>query len=357
MITKKFSLIAIISILLFQFCNTEKDLSYKVISVTSSGSSKLIPLKKEKEIILDSGTDIIGHIMVFKMIDDNFLIVDTIHSKQCYLFGRNGKLIKKIGRFGQGPGEYLYLLAAAISNDRIFLIGSKSINIYNKNGEFLKTTMKPFLGICNSAHPGPNGSVFVVSYNRYNTNKDTIYQLDNDGSLIKSFSPVTGIPPVFDTFFPQTGLCIEEDKIFQFFNFKYEISQFDYDGNIIKKVKISSPFYTPPDFKKANVKGHKAELEYRSTFTQVNGFFKYSKGYAVLLTNWESIKEDKNIFEFWNKDFEPVGYCEINNDEFPLGIFNDRILTANFEGDTKIRFWEFVLCIKNDDAQVELKKI
>lgn len=346
MMTKKISLIAIISIFLFQFCNTEKDVSYEVISATSIESSKLIHLKKEKETILDSGTDIIGHIMVFKMMDDNFLVVDTIHSRQSYLFSSNGKLLKKIGRYGEGPGEYLHILAACISKDRIFLIGGRRINIYNKNGEFLKTTMKPFLGICNSAHAGPNGSVFVVSYNRYNTNKDTIYQLEKDGSLKKSFSPLSGIPPVFDTFFPQTGLCIEDNKVFQFFNFKYEILQVDYDGNIIKKLKISSPFYTPPNFKKANVRGHKAEKEYRATFTQVNGFFNYTNGYASLLTNWKTRKESKNIFEFWSKDFEYRGYCEINSDELPLGIFNDRLLTADFEGETKIIFWKF----KNDDT-------
>lgn len=352
MLTQKFSIFFVLLILLFQFCTTEKDVSYEVISATSIESSKLIHLKREKEIILDSGTDIIGHIMVFKMMGENFLVVDTIHSRQCYLFSSNGKLLKKIGRYGEGPGEYLHILAACISKDRIFLTGGRRINIYNKNGEFLKTTIKPFLGICNSAHAGPNGTVFVVSYNRYNTNKDTIYQLDKDGSLIKSFSPLSGIPPVFDTFFPQTGLCIEDNNIFQFFNFKYEISQCDFEGNIIKKVKISSPLYTPPDFKKANVRGHKAELKYRATFTQVNGFFNYSKGYAVLLANWKTIKKDKNIFEFWSKDFKPMGYCEINNDELPLGIFNDRLLTADFEGETKIIFWEF----QNDDTQVDIKK-
>ena len=90
-------MVIVLLVFLFQFCNTEKDFSYEVISATSIESSKLIHLKKEKEIILDSGKDIIGHIMVFKMMGENFLVVDTIHSRQCYLFSSNGKLIKKIG--------------------------------------------------------------------------------------------------------------------------------------------------------------------------------------------------------------------------------------------------------------------
>ena len=51
---------------------------------------------------------------------------------------------------------------------------------------------------------------------------------------------------------------------------------------------------------------------------------------------------------YWNVNSKHEKYSEL-----PLGIFNDRLLTADFEGETKIIFWEF----QNDDTQVDLKKI
>jgi hypothetical protein len=341
MVLSKLLWIVFVGVLLLSFCNADKDVSYSDISALKVDTGKLMPLKKEKEIVLDSGEDVIGSILIFKMVDDNFLIGDPIHSRQCYLFDGNGKLLKKIGRSGEGPGEYVNLLAACISNDRIFLIASVRINIYDKNGEFIKNASRPFRGICNSAYPGPNGGVFALSYNRYNKRKDTIYQLDRDGNLIKSFSPVEDLPPVFDTFFPQTGLCIVESGLFQYYNFKYALSLFDLEGNKIKEIKLSSPFYTPPDFGNANVKGHKKEKEYRATFTQVNGFFKYSKGYVSLLINWKNTKDWQYIFEFWSNDFKRIGYYELKYDDYPLGVYNDRIITANFDKETMIAAWKF----------------
>ena len=329
-------------VLLLTFCNTEKDVSYKDVSLADT-QCKVIPLKIEKEIVFDSGSDIIGSIVVFKMVDDNFLIMDTIHSRQCYLFDGNGKLLKKIGRYGEGPGEYLYVLAACYSGGKIFLIDSTRIIIYDKNGDLIKTAKKPFRGICNGAYAAPNGTAYVLSYNRYNSNKDTIYQINKNGDIIKSFSPMSGIPPVFDTYFPQTGLCIEKTRFFQFFNFKYELSIFDYEGNEIKDTKLSSPFYTPPDFKTKNVTGHKSEKEYRATFTQFNGFFKHSKGYVSWLVNWKNVKESQGILEFLDKDFKRIGYFEIINDEHLLGVYNDRLIFADFENETKLIFKKIVL--------------
>ncbi len=325
------------------FCNRDKEYSYQKISPSDGETGLLKTLSIEKEIILDSGTDIIGHIFTFTMIEDNFFVVDSLHSRQCYLFDNKGKLIKKIGRYGEGPGEYFFVLAACYANERIYLIENHKIKIYKKNGEFLFGKKRPFIGLCNGAYAGYNGSILALSFNRYNIQKDTIFQLDMDGNLIRSFSPVDDVPEVFDTFYPQTGLCIEENRFFQIFNFKYDLVEFDNNVNKIRDIKLTSPFYTPPDFSKAKVKGHKAEKEYRASFTQVIGFYKHSKGYASLLTNWQNIKESQNIFEFFNKDFQRIGYFELNKDELPLGVYNDRIISADFEKETKLIFRKIIL--------------
>ncbi|HLP46564.1 MAG TPA: 6-bladed beta-propeller [Candidatus Deferrimicrobium sp.] len=343
MLISKLSAVSIFMILLLTACNADKDISYQNTSAAQGDFINRIALENEKEITLDTGADIIGSIMAFKIIEGNFLIADPIHSRQCYLFDDKGKLMKKIGRSGEGPGEYLQLLTACNTSDRIFLIDTIRINIYSKNGDFIKATPRPFLGLCNSAYEGPNNTIYILSYNRYNLNTDTIYQLDKEGNLIKSFAPVKDIPPVFDTFFPQTGICTANTRFFQYFNFTYELNFYDFNGKKQEDITLASPFYTPPNFREANVKGHQAEKEYRATFTQVNGFFEYPGGYISILTNWKSIKDSQNIFEFWSKDFKRIGFCELAEDEYPLGVFKDRIISAEFEKETKLIFKKIIL--------------
>lgn len=335
--------VTIFTIFSLSFCNRDKDYSYQEISSADEEQALFKQFPIEKEIILDSGTDIIGHIFAFAIVDDNFLIVDSIHSRQCYIFDSKGKLIKKPGRYGEGPGEYLFIMAACYANERIYLVEKYKIKIYTKNGEFLFGKKRPFIGLCNGAYAGPNGTVLVLSFNRYNNKKDTIFQLDMDGNLIKSFSPVDDVPEVFDTFYPQTGLCIEENSFFQIFNFKYGLALFNSDGDRIRDIRFTSPFYSPPDFSKAKVKGHKAEKKYRASFTQFVGFYKHSEGYASLLTNWQNINESQKIFEFFSKDFKRVGYFELNKDEIPLGMYNDRIISADFDKETKLIFRKVIL--------------
>jgi hypothetical protein len=321
------------------FCNSGSDYSSQEAAAADEYPGILKPLSIEKEITLDCGTDIIGHIFAFAMVDDNFLIVDSIHSRQCYLFDSKGKLIKKIGKYGEGPGEYLFVMAACYDRERICLVENHKINLYTKKGEFLTgIRIKPLLGLCNGVYAGPNGTLFVLSFNRYNKQKDTIFQLGMDGSLIKSFSPVDDVPAIFDTFYPQTALCIEENRIFQVFNFKYGLTEFDINGNKIRDIKLTSPFYIPPNFAKAKVKGHRAEKKYRASFSQFTGFYRHSNGYVSLLTRWQDVKEARYIYEFFSKDFRRIGYFELKKEESPLGVYNDRIISADFEAETKLIF-------------------
>ncbi len=328
-------------VLLLSFCGPGRDVTYKEICHSTVISDKLIKMEIEKEVVLKTGDDIIGFIMAFQVLEDGKLLVaDPIHARQCYLFDNNGKLLKKIGKHGEGPGEYLNLMAACVSKDRIFLIGNIRVNIFTKNGEFIKSNRRPFRGICNGAYAGPEGTIYLLSYNRYNEKNDTIYQLDCNGEIIQTFAPIENVPAVFDTFYPAAGLFVDELEIARFCNFKYQVNVYDHYGNNIKNVSFTSPYYRPPDFEKAKVRGHKEEKEYRSTFTQLDGFYKTSFGYISLLSNWKNVNESQNIYELWTKDFERIGYCEhkLTEDEFHLGVYNDRVIFASFEGETKIIF-------------------
>lgn len=319
--------------------------SVKIADIPHEKLGTHFKLKKVDEIVLKSGTSIIGDILVIKLKDNKILVSDPLHSRQCYLFREDGTLLKKVGRYGEGPAEYQIVLAACFSGDRIFLVENRKVNIYTNGGEFINTLRKPIRGICNGAYEGPNGSFYAVSTNRYNKNKDTIYHLDKDGNLLKTFSELENVPVVFDTFHPQTGLLTDNatNKVFQYFNYTNQLSVFDIDGNKIKTIKMETPFYTAPDFSKSKVEGHKAEKEYRASFTQITNMFKYSDGYVIFYRNWKTIKEGQQLLEFRDFDFKRTGYAFSKTDEKFLTIHNDHLISSKFtESETKLVFMSFV---------------
>lgn len=329
-------------------CNRTDESPYKeksklsYVNISDIPSDKLLKpfrLEKEEEIVLKSGNNIIGEILVLRIKEDKFLVVDPLHSRQCYLFDKDGYLLKKIGEYGEGPGEYHIVLAGCFSGERIFLVENIKVNIYNIKGEFIKSVQKPVRGICTAAYEGPNGSFYAVSFTRYNKEGNTIYHIDRDGNLIKTFSKVEGVPPVFDTFHPQVGLSVDlvNNQIIEFYCFKNEISIFDLDGNILKNIWLTGPFYTAPDFSKAGVRGHKAEKEYRATFSQIYDIFEHSNGYIVFLVNWKEVKRMQKILEFRDTEFNRTGYLELTKDENPLYIYNNRLIfSAYSEYETKL---------------------
>lgn len=59
-------------------------------------------------------------------------------------FDNNLKLINKIGKNGQGPGEFTSLSRFSFLQDKIYLYGNGKISIFDLNGELLQEIKSPF---------------------------------------------------------------------------------------------------------------------------------------------------------------------------------------------------------------------
>ena len=84
-------------------------------------SVKIIPLETNKSCL-------IGSIEQIQVIDNYILIMDASIAKSLYVFDREGRFIRKIGGFGQGPGEY-----ASIFD---FTIDRENKTVYIRDGQF-----------------------------------------------------------------------------------------------------------------------------------------------------------------------------------------------------------------------------
>lgn len=74
--------------------------------------------------------------------DGNLYVADT-HYHRVMVFTPDGKLLRQFGRFGQGPGEFIYPTDVAFSDDgRIFVSeygGNDRISVFSFQGDFLYT--------------------------------------------------------------------------------------------------------------------------------------------------------------------------------------------------------------------------
>jgi len=134
-------------------------------------SVKYIPLETNNETFLRG-------IWEIRMNDSIIAIAD---SKQLLLFDYNGKFLRRIGKTGNGPGEFLYIFNFELLQDTLYISssGKHSIIKYSLDGTFqkeLKTKFQP-----TTYRVAPNGK-FIY----YNRDEGIINSLNNNFQIVDS---------------------------------------------------------------------------------------------------------------------------------------------------------------------------
>jgi hypothetical protein len=102
------------------------------------------------------------------------------------VFNRNGKFIRKIGRKGRGPGEYIHGLDFTVDNktETVFINDRNIIKVFNKEGQFLKSfSLKKFGDLINSIEIFNSNLLAVYAIQFENTPYDWMV-FDTIGNVI-----------------------------------------------------------------------------------------------------------------------------------------------------------------------------
>lgn len=101
--------------------------------------------KDVKTTILETNENcLIGDVKSIRMIDSFIVVTDDHQSGNVFIFDKNGRFIHRLGKVGQGPGEYTYVTDSSIDFERkeIYVFDSYSDNI-NKydiaSGDFISS--------------------------------------------------------------------------------------------------------------------------------------------------------------------------------------------------------------------------
>lgn len=130
---------------------------------------------------------IIGKIIDIDVSEDRILILDN--EKNCFLFNKNGKFLSRIGKKGNGPGEYQLLLQGKIGNHVVFVISTNKILTYNFKGEFLQEKNLPYpisaAWLNNSFFP-TSDTTFLLQV-PFHIEGNQLAELNSEGSIVKKY--------------------------------------------------------------------------------------------------------------------------------------------------------------------------
>lgn len=117
--------------------------------------------------------------------DGNIFVVD-LQQKTLLKFDSKGGFLKKAGRKGQGPGEFLNPLSMSVADDRIWIsdTGKYEILIFDLELNFIKSykTRKAYIAIAGSRDGKAVGAPF-----RMNNNMPLVDVMDDEGRILTSF--------------------------------------------------------------------------------------------------------------------------------------------------------------------------
>lgn len=205
----------------------------------------------------------------------NYIAVDhsqiyISHLTDIYIYSKkNFKLVKKIGRSGEGPGEFIMMVMRIIpQNDRLFINSFGKISYWKKDGTFIKE-IKPQGGILGSLSPIKDHFAGISMVGTQQKAKFTINIFDSKGKKIKEisnigeFSQNSKISPFLNSqMWYQTSdqfiFVCGEDGI---------INLFDVSGK--KHLSISYPFKTM----KLKKKHRENYLNYMKTNPMTRGYY------------------------------------------------------------------------------------
>lgn len=175
----------------------------------------------------------------------------TLDSKMTRIskFDNQGKFILKLEKKGEGPGEFRFIESMALDTEsNIYVLDSPKVNIFNGEGDFIRSFKLNSIGIDISIDA--QGHLVILGPKGDNI----FHKYDQQGAYLYSFGSSFKVPDEFAEFRQAQmfklplRIWILKNKIFVMNPYKYEIFIYEND-ELIDKFSKSTPNYLRPEFK------------------------------------------------------------------------------------------------------------
>lgn len=318
---------ALLVILLMSIQSCKSDFENKIKE--KFASNKVIDLEMEFNDKVLSENNIVDVSQFQRLEEGLFAILDKFVTKQAFIFDANGRLQLKLGGPGEGPGEYRAPTGLAQIGNRWYLseVGGK-LNVYSsEDGRYLaQYFLKGNPAIAKGLYALDEHRLLLPIFSKYA--EYSLYILDLEGNSMAQFSkPDKEFGKGYDSFAPQGGVVIYQNAIYQFFNHRYEILVWSFEGSLQKTIPLASGLYQAPDSSKMGNFGDSNQRKlFRSTYTQMVGLFRLNSGWVTVLRNWKDLNSPVDTLEYWDSDWLGKGRTEISPEKELIGSDGDQLM-------------------------------
>lgn len=279
---------------------------------------RYVKLETNPEILL-------GDDLYFQNKKDKLYILDRAHQKSLLTFNDEGKFVKRVGVFGNGPGEYPAANDFVLRNDTIDILsntGPKS-NIYSfsENGDFISKKELNYLAL---SFEFVQNQVYAVntSFNKI-MHDHRVYLLDRKGNEIKKLLPNN---TKIDMQIGEQGFSLYEDQVMYFEPFSNIVYKLQAD-TITPVFELDFGKYNVPEefFNTDLMRGF--ELINKQGFSNIKNVFENNEN-VVFEVIRQKEGEPGNLFLItFNKKSGEIKHLTLTEDNFifryPIGL-NDK---------------------------------
>lgn len=264
--------------------------------------------------------------------DGNIYILDP-QNHRILKFGKDGKLIWKTGRKGQGPGEFQNPYKIRVKNkDTIAVLDEEQIHFFSQDGKFLRTLkIGKWIGDFEFLR---DGRIFLSLLPKGQAGYTAEYYSE-DGKFISKFPAEYFYGPKFSPNLGASGgsagFVLSDDRLFLCLPDKYEIREYDLNGNLLRKIRRDLPI-NPPEIK-ILADGHGISVRSHNflgpSFILKNG----------ILVNQISIFKEKNtesFLDFFDREGKFLGSLKIKEDYLVVTDENDNFYFVQYAPFPKI---------------------
>jgi len=335
-IKKYFILLMILQSFFCFNCNNQRDHKDGLEGYESLRKYDHILIKKDSLKYKYTNSTIMGE--VFNIVYWGNKILMSDHNQQLYIFDSNLNFLKKIGRRGKGPGEFIYYPTPIIGSKKLMLVNTeeKKIYIYNDQFELISTLYLPKEYIYFSPNPlyindkyifhCSNPKIFK-NKNAYN-NEKSMYAFNYKFEKINYFFEWDNIyhNDKYYAYCRNHGfvfLTKAENSFFATQSASIYISHFSSDLKLIRKFGVKPKFFKnppiEPNFRKIQ-KSIEAFVDFTASATYRNKI-EYDKINQHLVLGYVNLAKDF----FKNKSYQYGDNCVQIFDKNYDCIFDDKI--------------------------------
>ena len=299
----------------------------------------------------------------------NNIYISDRKEKLIYLFNEEGKFLKKIGRTGRGPGEFIRPCSIYIDpKDIIYVLdeSQRRVEIFDSEANHIKSIK--FINFPSGSGPNiiidKNGNFYISGWYRFQNS--VIAKFSSTGELLKHFSlPVIEYERIeFDDhsqimvnqYLCGGSLCFDdEERLFFSYRWPHQIKILTQEGNeIFQFPKESKLNWTPCIFKTDQIYGM---LFGGSTGTLKLFFLNNYLVNSIQAVDWEGNPRKKIKMSVFEND--PEKYIKYKRTYAVLEFYTKKgEFIASTEIDEKISFKASdkkgrILALKRDDEDMQ----